>query len=159
MNGAITDGYGPFENQTTNPWVKVAKKLLADYDPGLLAKNGLTGDELVGVAVGYTVVQSLQAAGRNLTRQGLLNAIAAKGKSFVNSGYVPYSYTSTVHFGYEGEQLYKMSTTAPPVVLPGGQFIGLSPVGPIYQTSPGAGPVKVYSGHQDAVPAKLAKTA
>jgi ABC-type branched-subunit amino acid transport system substrate-binding protein len=159
LNGAITDGYGPFENQTTNPWVKVAKKLLADYDPGLLAKNGLTGDELVGVAVGYTVVQSLQAAGRNLTRQGLLNAIAAKGKSFVNSGYVPYSYTSTVHFGYEGEQLYKMSTTAPPVVLPGGQFIGLSPVGPIYQTSPGAGPVKVYSGHQDAVPAKLAKTA
>jgi len=159
LNGAITDAYGPTENLTSNPWVVTAKKLLTDYAPSLLSSNGLTGDELVGVGVGYTIVQSLQAAGRNLTRQGLLNAIAAKGKSFISPGYVPYSYSSSVHFGYEGVQLYKMSTSAPPIVLPTGQFIGLTPVGPIYQTSPGAGPVTVYHGHQDAVPAKLASTA
>jgi ABC-type branched-subunit amino acid transport system substrate-binding protein len=159
LNGAITDGYGPYENQSTNPWVQVTKKLLGDYDPQLLAKNGLTGDELVGVSVGYTIVQALQAAGRNLTRQGLLNAIATKGKSFVTGGFVPYSYSSTVHYGYEGEQLYQISTTAPPVVLPGGQYIGLKPIGPIYETSPGAGPVKIYGGHEAAVPSKLANTA
>jgi len=159
LNGAITAGYGPFENQTSNPWVQVTKKLLQDYDPTLLAKNGLTGDELVGVGVGYTVVQALQAAGRNLTRQGLLNAIANDGKNFVNPGYVPYSYTSSVHFGYEGEQLYKMSNSAPPVVLPGGTYIGVAPFGPIYQTSPGAGPVTVHHGHEDPVPSKLARTA
>ena len=33
LNGAITDGYGPFENQTSNPWVQVATKLLTKYDP------------------------------------------------------------------------------------------------------------------------------
>jgi ABC-type branched-subunit amino acid transport system substrate-binding protein len=159
LNGAITDGYGPFENQASNPWVQVSKKLLAKYDPSLLAKNGLTGDELVGIAVGYATVQALQDAGKNLTRQGLINAIAKDGSSFINPGFVPYSYSSSVHFGYEGEQLYKMSTSAPSITEPSGTYMGVEPIGPVYETSPGAGPVKVYHGHQDAVPSKLAKTA
>jgi ABC-type branched-subunit amino acid transport system substrate-binding protein len=159
LNGAITDGYGAFENQTSNPWVKTATKLLTQYAPSLVAKNGITGDELVGFNLGYTIVQALQAAGRNLTRQGLLNAIATDGKNFANSGFVPYSYSSTVHYGYEGEQLYKMSTSAPPINLPTGTFMGVEPIGPVYYTSPGAGPVKVWHGAQDKVPAKLASTA
>jgi ABC-type branched-subunit amino acid transport system substrate-binding protein len=159
LNGAITDGYGAFENQTSNPWVKTATKLLNDYAPALVAKNGITGDELVGFNLGYTIVQALQAAGKNLTRQGLLNAIATDGKNFVNSGFVPYSYSSTVHYGYEGEQLYEMSTSAPPIKIPSGTYMGVEPVGPVYYTSPGAGPVKVWHGKQDKVPAKLASTA
>jgi ABC-type branched-subunit amino acid transport system substrate-binding protein len=158
LNGAITDGYGAFENQTSNPWVKTATKLLTQYDSGV-AKAGITGDDLVGFNLGYTVVQALQAAGKNLTRQGLLNAIATDGKNFVNSGFVPYSYSSTVHFGYEGEQLYEMSTSAPPIKLPTGTYMGIEPIGPVYYTSPGAGPVKVWHGAQDKVPAKLARTA
>ena len=159
LNGAITEVYVPPEDETSNPWVIVANKLISDYDPSLLATNGLTSDELVGVGVGYTVVEALQAAGRNLTRQGLLNAIASKAKSFANPGYVPYSYSASVHYGYEGEQLERISTSAPAVVVPGGRYMGLEPVGPVYRTSPGPGPVTVYHGHEDPVPAKLAKTA
>jgi len=159
LNGAITDGYGPFENQTSNAWVKVATKLLNDYAPSLVSKNGITGDELVGVGLGYTVVQALQAAGKNLTRQGLLNAIATKGKTFITPGFVPYSYSSTVHFGYEGEQLYKMSTSATPIKLPSGTFMGVTPVGPVYATSPGAGPVHSVAGGEAAPPKKLVQTA
>jgi ABC-type branched-subunit amino acid transport system substrate-binding protein len=159
LNGAITDGYGPFENQTSNPWVQVSKKLLTDYAPSLIKSNGLTGDELVGVTVGYDMVQALQDAGKNLTRQGLMNAIATDGKNFIEGGFVPYSYSSTVHFGYEGEQLYKMSTSAPSITIPSGTYMGVAPIGPVYQTSPGAGPVKVYHGRVDPVPAKLANTA
>jgi ABC-type branched-subunit amino acid transport system substrate-binding protein len=158
LNGAITDGYGYFENQTSNPWVKTATKLLTQYDP-LVAKDGITGDELVGFNLGYTVVQALQAAGRNLTRQGLLNAIASNGKNFINGGFVPYSYSSTSHFGYEGEMLYKMSTSATPITLPSGTYMGVAPLGTVYYTSPGAGPVKVWHGAVDKVPAKLASTA
>jgi hypothetical protein len=158
LNGAITEGYGAFENQTTNPWVQVATKLLTKYD-SLVPKNGITGDDLVGFNLGYTVVQALKAAGKNLTRQSLLNAIATNGQKFVNSGFVPYSYSSTVHFGYEGEQLYKMSTTATPITLPNGTFLGVTPIGPVYYTSPGAGPVKVWHGGSDKVPASLANTA
>jgi ABC-type branched-subunit amino acid transport system substrate-binding protein len=158
LNGAITDGYGAFENQTSNPWVQVATKLLTKYDPQVATK-GITGDELVGFNLGYTVVQALKDAGKNLTRQGLLNAIAADGSKFINSGFVPYSYSSSVHFGYEGEQLYKMSTSATPITLPSGTYLGVTPIGPVYYTSPGAGPVKVWHGAPDAVPASLKKIA
>ena len=48
LNGAITAGYGAFENQTSNPWVKTATKLITKYAPSLVAKNGITGDELTG---------------------------------------------------------------------------------------------------------------
>src|ERR1039458_3788305 len=145
LNGAITEGYGPFENQTSNPWVQVATKILTKYD-SQVAKNGITGDELVGFNVGYTIVQALKDARKNLTRQGLLNAIATDGSKFVNAGFVPYSYSSTVHFGYEGEHLYKMSTTATPITLPSGTFMGVTPIGPVYYTSPGAGPIKNRHG-------------
>jgi ABC-type branched-subunit amino acid transport system substrate-binding protein len=158
LNGAITDEYGNPENQTSNPWVQVATKLLTKYDPQVATK-GITGDELVGFNLGYTIVQALQAAGKNLTRQGLLNAIAADGHKFVESGFVPYSYSSSVHFGYEGEQLYKMSTSATPVTLPNGTFMGTEPISPVYYTSPGAGPVKVWHGAQDKVPSSLEKIA
>jgi ABC-type branched-subunit amino acid transport system substrate-binding protein len=154
LNGAITDGYGDFENQTSDPWVQVATKLLTKYD-SQVATKGITGDELVGFNLGYTIVQALKDAGKNLTRQGLLNAIAANGSKFTESGFVPYSYSSSVHFGYEGEQLYKMSTTAPPIVLPNGSYLGVEPIGPVYYTSPGAGPVKVWHGAQDKVPVAL----
>jgi len=159
LNGAITDSYnGAFENQTSNPWVQVATKLLTKYD-SQVATNGITGDELVGFNVGYTMVQALQAAGKNLTRQGLMNAIAADGSKFIDAGFVPYSYSSTVHYGYEGELLYKMSTSATPITLPSGTYMGVEPIGPVYYTSPGAGPVKVWSGAQDKVPASLQKVA
>jgi ABC-type branched-subunit amino acid transport system substrate-binding protein len=158
LNGAITDGYGAFENQTSNPWVQVATKLLTKYDP-TVATKGITGDELVGFNLGYTIVQALQAAGKNLTRQGLLNAIAADGSKFIEAGFVPYSYSSAVHFGYEGEQLYKMSSSATPITLPSGTYLGVTPVGPVYYTSPGAGPVKVWHGAPDKVPASLQKIA
>ena len=62
LNGAITDGYGAFENQTSNPWVQVATKLLTKYDSEV-AKNGITGDELVGFNLGYTIYQALKAGG------------------------------------------------------------------------------------------------
>jgi ABC-type branched-subunit amino acid transport system substrate-binding protein len=158
LNGAITDGYGPFENQTSNPWVQVATKLLTKYDPQVATK-GITADELVGFNVGYTMIQALQDAGKNLTRQGLLNAIAADGSKFVTSGFVPYSYSSTVHFGYEGEELYKMTSSATPITLPSGTYLGVQPLGTVYYTSPGAGPVKVWHGAQDKVPASLEKVA
>jgi hypothetical protein len=52
-----------------------------------------------------------------------------------------------------------MSTTATPVALPSGTFMGVTPIGPVYYTSPGAGPVKVWHGGVYKVPAKLANTA
>ncbi|HEX3795009.1 MAG TPA: ABC transporter substrate-binding protein [Acidimicrobiales bacterium] len=158
LNGVITDSYFAPESETSNPWVKVEIKLLKDYAPSVYAKYGLDGNTQYGIALADTFVQALQAAGKNLTRAGLVAAIAKSGKSFVTPGYVPPSYSSSVHFGFEGEQIVKLSNTAPPAVTPSGTWIGGTPIGPIEVTSPGAGPVKKYTGKISTPPKKLVST-
>jgi hypothetical protein len=158
LNGAITDAYFAPESNTANAWVKVEKKLLQDYAPSLYAKYGLDGNTQYGVALAYTVVQALQDAGRNLTRQGLLNAIAKSGKNFATPGFVPLSYSSSVHFGFQGAEVIKISATAPPAVTPTGSWIGSTPVSPVEVTNVGSGPVTKYTGTTSAPPTKLSST-
>ena len=70
LNGVITDAYFAPETDVSNPWVQVEKKLLArSTRPALYAKSGLDGNTQYGIALAYTFVQALQAAGKNLTRR------------------------------------------------------------------------------------------
>ena len=110
---SITTAYFAPESDTANPWVQVEKKILQQYAPTLYAKSGLDGNDQYGVALAYTFVQALQTAGKNLTRQGLIAAIAKDGKNFVTPGFVPLSYSSSVHFGFEGEEVVKLEQLGP----------------------------------------------
>jgi ABC-type branched-subunit amino acid transport system substrate-binding protein len=158
LNGVITDAYFAPESDVSNPWVQVEKKLLQDYAPALYAKSGLDGNTQYGVALAYTVVQALQAAGKDLTRAGLLAAIAKSGKNFVTPGFVPLSYSSTVHYGIQGAEVIKLSSTAPPAVTPSGTWIGATPVGPVEVTNVGSGPVTKYTGPTSTPPKSLVST-
>ena len=158
LNGAITDAYFAPESNVSNPWVQVEKKLLKDYAPTLYAKSGLDGNTQYGVALAYTFVQALQAAGKNLTRADLLAAIAKSGKSFITPGYVPLSYSSSVHYGFQGAQVIKISSTAPPAVTPTGSWIGSTPVSPVEVTNTGTGPVTTYTGKAPVPPKSLVST-
>jgi ABC-type branched-subunit amino acid transport system substrate-binding protein len=158
LNGVITTAYFAPESDTTNPWVQVEKKILEQYAPSLYAKSGLDGNTQYGVALAYTFVQALQKAGKNLTRQSLMNAINNDGKSFVTPGFVPLSYSSSVHYGFEGEEVVKLESSAPPAVTPTGSWIGGVAVSPVYVTSPGTGPIKKYTGPTSVPPAKLQST-
>jgi ABC-type branched-subunit amino acid transport system substrate-binding protein len=158
LNGVITDSYFAPEADVSNPWVKVERKLLEKYAPSLYAKSGLDGNTQYGVSLAYTFVQALQAAGKNLTRAGLVAAIAQSGKNFITPGFVPLSYSSSVHFGFEGEQIYQLSSAAPPAITPSGSWIGATPVGPVEVTSPGTGPVKKYTGKTSTPPKSLVST-
>lgn len=158
LNGVITDAYFAPENQVSDPWVTVEKKILQKYAPSLYAKSGLDGNTQYGIALGYTFIQALQAAGKNPTRAGLLSALAKSGKSFTTPGLVPLSYTKSVHYGYQGAEVIKLSTTAPPAVTPSGRWIGGTAVGPIETTNTGSGPIVQYKGKVPTPPAKLAST-
>ncbi len=159
LNGTIFDDYIPPEAETSNAWVQVENKLLKDYAPATYNKYGLDGNTEYGIALAYTFVQALEAAGPHLTRQGLLDAIARDGKNFITPGLVPLSYSSTVHFGYEGAQVFQYEASAPQITVPSGSWIGGKAVSPVYTTSPGAGPVNVYSGTPPAPPASLVNSA
>jgi ABC-type branched-subunit amino acid transport system substrate-binding protein len=155
LNGVITDAYFAPESDTSNPWVQSEKKILEKYAPSLWAKSGLDGNTQYGVALAYTFVQALEKAGSNLTRQSLMNAINQHGKSFVTPGFVPLNYSSSVHYGFEGEEVVKLESSAPPAVTPTGNWIGSVPLSPVYTTSPGSGPITKYTGPTSTPPKSL----
>jgi ABC-type branched-subunit amino acid transport system substrate-binding protein len=146
LNGVITDAYFPLESQVSNPWVKVETQLLKTYAPALWAKSGLDGNTQYGVGLALTFVQALQAAGKNLTRQGLISAIEKSGKTFVTPGFVPFSYSTGVHYGYQGAEVVKLTSTAPPAVTPTGSWIGGVPLTRVEVTNVGSAPVTTYTG-------------
>ena len=159
LTNVITTAYIPPESETSNPWVQDTKKLLQQYAPSLYAKSGLDGNTEYGVALAYTFVQALQKAGKNLTRQSLMNAVNNEGKSFVTPGFVPLSYSSSVHYGFEGEEVVKYESSAPVAVTPTGTWIGSVPVTSVQTTSPGSGPIHKYTGPTSTPPHTLSSTA
>lgn len=158
LNGVITDAYIPLESQVSNPWVKVETKLLKIYAPALYAKAGLDGNTEYGVALAFTFVQALQAAGANLTRQGLISALEQHGKRFVTPGLVPLSYSRGVHYGYQGAEVVKLTSSAPPAVTPTGRWTGGAPLTRVEVTNVGSAPVRTYTGKTAGPPSSLLKT-
>ncbi len=101
IEGAITDGYLPSSTDTSNPWIQLFKKIHDQYD----AAAPFDGNVEYGMANAYTLVQALKAAGKNLTRQGLVNAIEADGAKWGGPGLVPFRYSKTDHGGYGGAEI------------------------------------------------------
>jgi ABC-type branched-subunit amino acid transport system substrate-binding protein len=138
IDGAITDGYLPSPTDTSNSWIKLFMKVHAQYD----SSAPFDGNVEYGMANAYTLVQALKAAGKNLTRQGLVNAVRNDGASWKGPGVVPFRYSTTVHGGYAGARLARVVA---------GKIVEF---GPSLTTEPTAGsPIKPYTGTQPAPPA------
>ena len=101
IEGAITDGYLPSTADTSNPWIQLFQKIHDQYDK----QAPFDGNVEYGMANAYTLVQALQAAGKNLTRQAVIDAINQQGAKWTGPGLVPFRYTQTDHGGYSGTQI------------------------------------------------------
>ncbi len=138
IEGAITDGYLPSTADTSNPWIQLFMKVHAQYDPGA----PFDGNVEYGMANAYALLQALQAAGKNLTRQDLVNAINNDGSKWTGPGLVPFRYSKTDHGGYAGAEMGQIR---------GGKIVLFG--GPL-TTDPTAGsPITPYSGQQPQPPA------
>ncbi len=94
--GIITDGYLPSIGDASNSWIQLFSKIHQQYLP----KLPLDGNVLYGLSVGYTFVQAMFKAGRNPTRQDLIDAI--NGGLPQGVAVAPYAYSSTDHNGITG---------------------------------------------------------
>jgi ABC-type branched-subunit amino acid transport system substrate-binding protein len=94
--GIITDAYLPSTGQTSNSWIQLFTKIHQQYLP----KLPLDGNVLYGLSVGYTFVQAMFKAGRNPTRQDLIDAI--NGGLPQDEVVAPYAYSATDHNGTTG---------------------------------------------------------
>jgi ABC-type branched-subunit amino acid transport system substrate-binding protein len=114
IEGAITDGYLPSPTDTSNPWIQLFMKIHAQYD----ASAPFDGNVEYGMANAYTLVQALKAAGKNLTRQGIVNAIQNQGGSWTGPGLVSFRYSKSDHGGYGGAEIGQIKGGQ--IVLSGG---------------------------------------
>jgi ABC-type branched-subunit amino acid transport system substrate-binding protein len=138
INGAITDAYLPSFSDTSNPWIQLFRKIHDQYDKGV----PFDGNVEYGMANAYTLVQALKAAGKNLTRQGLIDAVNNNGASWKGPGLVPFRYTKTDHGGYDGVQMAKVAGSS------------INAFGPVLTTDPTkSGAISAYTGGQPAPPA------
>jgi ABC-type branched-subunit amino acid transport system substrate-binding protein len=134
--GIITDGYLPSLGSTNNSWIQLFTKIHSQYLP----KVPLDGNVAFGMAVGYTFVQAMFKAGRNPTRQDLINAINAglpQGPSVA-----PYAFSKTNHDGITGAYMAVVKNGA------------LSEIGPVQVTDTSAsGAITTDSTTPKAAPA------
>jgi ABC-type branched-subunit amino acid transport system substrate-binding protein len=99
IEGLRTAYYLPSGNDASDPWIKMFKGIHDKYIP----KLPWDGNVLYGEALAYTFVEALQMAGKDPTRQGIVDAITS-GK-LKGPGLVPFRYSKDSHAGYTGEAL------------------------------------------------------
>jgi ABC-type branched-subunit amino acid transport system substrate-binding protein len=138
IEGAITDGYIPSPTDHSNPWIKLFQKIRAQYD----SNTPMDGNVEFGMASAYTLVQALKAAGKNLTRQAVVNAVDTAGASWKGPGLVPYRYSKTDHGGFDGVEMGKIS---------GGKIVLFG--SPMTTSPTKSSPITPYTGGQPAPPA------
>jgi len=104
LNGVMTSEYIPGIDQPDNPWVQLWQKVWDQY-----GKDGeLSNYRIYGMSFAYTFVQALEAAGKDLTRDGLVKAIEEKGGDFVGPNLAPYRYSADSHFGISGMEIVEL---------------------------------------------------
>jgi ABC-type branched-subunit amino acid transport system substrate-binding protein len=134
IEGIVTDTYLPTLGDTSNSWIALFKKVHDQY----AAKLPFDGNVVYGMAYAYTFLQVLRAAGKNPTRQGVIDALEKGGIS--GPGLTPYRYSSSSHAGFTGVQVGTIQSGA--LVVSGTPMTtddGDGPIAP-YTTAPPAAP-------------------
>ena len=98
IDGAYAASFFPDAKDTTDEYVAQFMKINEKYN------KGVTFDNVVLQAMNSAMltVQALRAAGKNLTRAGLMKAIEDKGSTFASAGLAPLNYSATSRVGYNG---------------------------------------------------------
>ena len=98
IDGVISASFMPDAKDLTDPYVNQFIEINTKYNKGITFDNYV----LSGMNSAMLTVQALRAAGKNLTRAGLISAIEAKGSKFASAGLVPLGYSATSRVGYNG---------------------------------------------------------
>jgi len=98
IDGVMAASFFPDAKDTTDEYVSQFMKINTKYNPGVTFDNVV----LQAMNTAMLTVQALRAAGKNLTRAGVISAMETKGSTFASAGLVPLNYSKTSHVGYNG---------------------------------------------------------
>lgn len=138
LTGVHSPNVMPVAESTSDGYIK----LISD----ILTKAGVpvTSYTIAGVNNAYIAAQAIKAAGKNLTRKGLITALETKSSTFKTASFVPYRVSASSHQGYSGFYI--------------GQYdknLVQQKVSDVYETDSGSGAVRKSTFTRPAAPAKL----
>ena len=143
LDGAITTSFLPAATDSADPYVKLFKTINTKYN---VAGTVWDNNVLTGMNTAMMTVAALKAAGKNLTRSGVIKAIETQGKTFPSASLAQPQFSTTSHVGYNGFWIGTYDSTA--TLKPeGGKY-------KIYTTDSASGDVKVSTWKRPAMPAK-----
>jgi ABC-type branched-subunit amino acid transport system substrate-binding protein len=105
VDGVISASFFPDAKDVTDPYVKQFTEINTQYNKGVTFDNTV----LQGMNSAMLTVQALRAAGKNLTRTGLMRAIDTNGSTFASAGLAPLNYSATSRVGYNGYWLGQLN--------------------------------------------------
>lgn len=126
LSGAITTEYLAGVDETDDPWVQLWQRVWDNHG----GEGKLTNYRVYGMSEAYTFVQALQAAGKNLTRDGIVSALEKAGGSFEGPALAPFRYAPDSHAGISGAKVVEI------------QGMGGEDLTPVLVTDNGDAPVK-----------------
>jgi branched-chain amino acid transport system substrate-binding protein len=104
LDGVMSSEYIPGVDAPDNAWVQLWQQVWDEEG----TKGELTNYRIYGMSWAYTFVQALQAAGADLTRAGLVDALEQVGGDLEGPNLAPYRYSEDSHLGISGLQLVKL---------------------------------------------------
>ncbi|HKN96706.1 MAG TPA: ABC transporter substrate-binding protein [Pseudonocardiaceae bacterium] len=135
IEGMVTDAYLPSLGDTSNSWIALFKKVHDKYIP----KLPFDGNVAYGMGVAYTFTQVLAKAGKNPTRQSVIDTLQKGG--LAGPGLVPFRYSANSHAGFTGVQIGTIKSGA------------IVTTGTPLTTNDGAGAITPYTATQPTAPA------
>lgn len=137
LEGVLTTEYLPGVDSPEDPWTQLFQRVW-DENGG---DGELTNYRVYGMAQAYTFVQSLQAAGPNPTREGIVDAVEQVGATFEGPWVAPFRFSADRHAGISGVEV---------VQITGGSTESLTPV---LVTDNGDAPITEYTEPANEPPA------
>jgi len=128
IEGLETDGYLPSTADTSNAWIKLFRQIHDKYIP----KVPFDGNVEYGFANAYAFAHALALAGKNPTRQGIVDAVQS-GKLDGGPGVVGFRFSKDSHAGYVGAQLAQVKNGD--LVLTGKPLVTDDSTGKISETT------------------------
>jgi ABC-type branched-subunit amino acid transport system substrate-binding protein len=140
VDGVISASFFPDAKDATDEYVKQFTAINAKYNKGVPFDNTV----LQGMNSAMLTVQALRAAGKNLTRTGLMNAIDTKGSTFASAGLAPLNFSATSRVGYNGYWLGQLNAK--------GEFKPFGGKLTLYTTDSTSGPVTASTFVRKSIP-------
>ena len=134
LEGAVSDAYLPITTDASNSWIKLFTMVNQKYNNNA----PFDGNVEYGMALAYTTLQALKAAGKDLNRGAIVSAVEKGG--FTGPGLSPFRYSDKDHSGYAGTQV---------VTIKDGVAV---PTGAVYTTDDGKGALTAYTKQAPQAP-------